>query len=147
MRTPELNTSKNIIPMCYAYTTPGVSSNNGWIKIGYTEAQTVEDRIKQQTHTARVEAQEEWRGLAIYDDGSGESFSDHDFHSYLTKNEIVRSPNTEWFKITPSYSQTLFYKFKSKRFSGIRSASVDTYVLRDEQAEAVNMAIGHYKSH
>ncbi len=147
MRTPALNTSKTIIPMCYAYTTPGVSSNNGWIKIGYTEAQTVEDRIKQQTHTARIEAHEEWRGSAIYDDGSGESFTDHDFHAYLAKNEIERSPSTEWFKTTASYSQALFYKFKSKRFSGIRSTSINTYTLREEQAEAVSMAVGYYKSH
>ena len=46
MKAPEIKTTKNIIPMCYAYTTPGVPANNGWIKIGYTEAQTVENRIK-----------------------------------------------------------------------------------------------------
>ena len=55
MKTPDINTTKTIIPMVYAYTTPGVQENQGWTKIGYTEAQTVEERIKQQTHTVSVE--------------------------------------------------------------------------------------------
>ena len=41
MKAPEIKTCKNIIPMVYAYTTPGVQENQGWTKIGYTEAQTV----------------------------------------------------------------------------------------------------------
>lgn len=146
MKTPEINTSKNIIPMCYAYTTPGVPANDGWIKIGYTEAQTVEDRIKQQTHTARIEAKEEWRGSAIYDDGSGETFSDHDFHAFLTKNEIERTPKTEWFKTSPEVSKRLFDNFRAKRFGAIKSDSVSSYFLREEQTEAVSMAVEHYKN-
>ena len=144
MNTPQINTTKNIHPMCYAYTTPDVSSNDGWIKIGYTETQTVEDRIKQQTHTARVRAQEEWRGNAFFDDGSGKSFTDHDFHAYLRKNEIERAPGTEWFKTTPVASLCLFNKFRMYGSSKIESSSVDTYVLRDEQSEAVKMATEHY---
>ena len=146
MKAPEIKTSQNIIPMCYAYTTPGVPANNGWIKIGYTEAQTVENRIKQQTHTARIEAKEEWRGSAIYDDGSGETFSDHDFHAFLTKNEIERTPKTEWFKTSPENSLSLFNNFRAKRFGAIKSDSVSSYFLRDEQAEAVKMAVEHYKN-
>lgn len=146
MKTPEINTSKNIIPMCYAYTTPGVAYNEGWIKIGYTEAQSVEERIKQQTHTAHVVAQKEWDDKATYTDGSGESFTDHDFHAFLTKNEIERHPKTEWFKTTSEISKRLFDGFRAKRFGAIKSDSVSSYYLRDEQAEAVSMAIEHYKN-
>lgn len=146
MKIPKINTSKKIIPMCYAYTTPGVTYNEGWIKIGYTESQSVEDRINQQTHTARVKAKEEWRGSAIYDDGSGEIFTDHDFHVFLTKNGIERSSNTEWFKTTPEISKKLFDEFRAKRLGAIRSDFVNTYSLRNEQSEAVNMAIKHYKN-
>ena len=32
--------------MIYAYNTPGVSYHDGWTKIGYTEKQTVSQRIK-----------------------------------------------------------------------------------------------------
>lgn len=45
---------RRIIPMIYAYNTPGVSYHDGWTKIGYTAKQTVKDRIHQQTHTANI---------------------------------------------------------------------------------------------
>lgn len=144
MKAPEIKTTKNIIPMCYAYTTPGVPANNGWIKIGYTEAQTVEERIKQQTHTVSVEPKEEWRGSAIFDDGTGDSFTDHDFHAFLKKIGIERRPKTEWFKIDGKHSENLFYKFKRNGFTDIKSNSVDPYSLREEQSEAVSMAKEHY---
>lgn len=144
MKTPDINTTKTIIPMVYAYTTPGVQENQGWTKIGYTESQTVDERIKQQTHTVGVNANEEWRGSAIFDDGTGEPFTDHDFHAFLTKNEIERRPKTEWFKVDGPYSENLFHNFKKNRFSGIKSVSVDPYSLREEQAEAVSMAKEHY---
>lgn len=139
-----IKTCKNIIPMVYAYTTPGVQENQGWTKIGYTEAQTVEERIKQQTHTVGVNANEEWRGSAIFEDGTGEPFTDHHFHAFLTKNEIERRPKTEWFKVNGHDSENLFHNFKKNRFTGIKSVSVDPYSLREEQAEAVEMAIEHY---
>ena len=65
-----INTAQRVVPMIYAYTTPEIAKHNGWTKIGYTE-QDVEQRLEQQTHTADVEYKLEWRGTAIYDDGSG----------------------------------------------------------------------------
>ena len=46
-----------VVPMIYAYNTPGISYHDGWIKIGYTEKQTVEQRIKQQTHTQNIQCE------------------------------------------------------------------------------------------
>lgn len=79
-----IKTTQKIVPMCYAYTTPQIRDHDGWTKIGYTE-QNVEDRIDQQTKTANVEWVLGWKGTAIYDDGSGDTFRDHDFHAYLQK--------------------------------------------------------------
>ena len=42
----EIKTTKKIRPTIYAYTTPTVTSNEGWIKIGYTE-RDVTQRIKE----------------------------------------------------------------------------------------------------
>lgn len=96
MNTPSINTTKSVVPMIYAYTTPGVTYHEGWIKIGYTE-QEVEHRLKQQTHTADIEYHEEWRGMAVFEDGSAQRFSDKQFHSYLRKmassNNSVRIMN------------------------------------------------------
>lgn len=80
----KINTAQKVVPMIYAYTTPEIQRHNGWTKIGYTE-QGVDKRLNQQTHTADVLYHEEWRGTAIYDDGSGDIFSDRDLHAYLRK--------------------------------------------------------------
>ena len=48
-----LRTARQVVPMIYAYTTPEIARHNGWTKIGYTE-QSVDKRLKQQTHTAAV---------------------------------------------------------------------------------------------
>ena len=83
MKKPNIKTAKKVTPMIYAYTTPEVTRHNGWTKIGYTE-QDVETRIKQQTHTADVEWHLEWKGNALFDDGSGEYFSDKTFmHTFV----------------------------------------------------------------
>ena len=50
----KIKVNRRIIPMIYAYTTPEIARHDGWIKIGYTDKQTVEERVKQQTHTADV---------------------------------------------------------------------------------------------
>ena len=84
MNKPNVQTTKQVVPMLYGYSTPEVVRHNGWTKIGYTE-QDVETRINQQTHTADIKWQLEWKGNATFDDGSGETFIDKDFHAYLRK--------------------------------------------------------------
>lgn len=77
-----INTAQRVVPMIYAYTTPEIASHNGWTKIGYTE-QDIEKRLKQQTYTADIKYNLEWKGNAVYDDGSGDIFSDKDLHAYM----------------------------------------------------------------
>ena len=100
MAKTDIKTTKGVVPMIYAYTTPEIERHNGWTKIGYTE-QDVDKRLDQQTHTADVVYKEEWRGNAIFEDGSGETFTDHDFHRHLASKNIERKKDTEWFKIEP----------------------------------------------
>ncbi|MGY0337449.1 hypothetical protein ACW185_07920, partial [Limosilactobacillus fermentum] len=78
MKTPNVKSFKKIIPMIYAYTTPNDISHQGWTKIGYTSKQTVEDRIKEQAHTVDAKIDLLWRGNARYQDGSDETFTDHE---------------------------------------------------------------------
>ena len=79
-----INTAQRVVPMIYAYTTPEIRKHDGWTKIGYTE-QDGDKRLEQQTHTADIEYKLEWKGTAIYDDGSGDVFHDSDFHAYLSR--------------------------------------------------------------
>lgn len=147
MANIKLNTSKKVVPMVYAYTTPEIQRHNGWTKIGYTE-KDVDERIKEQTHTADVEYNLEWKGKAEFDDGSGEYFTDKDFHAYLRKDGVEQEEgkNNEWFHITGQDSKVKFYDFRSNH--GILKVATDIvpYTLRDEQVEAVSMTVNYYKN-
>ena len=37
MDKPNIQTTKQVVPMLYGYSTPEVVRHNGWTKIGYTE--------------------------------------------------------------------------------------------------------------
>ncbi|MCD7855422.1 MAG: DEAD/DEAH box helicase family protein [Clostridiales bacterium] len=141
-----LETSRQIVPMIYCYSTPEIERHNGWVKIGYTE-QTVEKRLKQQTHTADVIFKEEWRGNAVFDDGSGEIFKDTDFHAYLRKQNIENDRKNEWFKISGKASKEKFRDFRESRGILKDLGGVVPYVLRAEQKDAVRKTAEYSKTH
>lgn len=153
-----IKTSFKVVPMIYAYTTPGITYHDGYIKIGYTE-QDVDKRIRQQTHTAGVSPRKEWQGTAIFDDGSGDAFIDKDFHAYLRKMDVKQpqdlnnpyfdpSDRNEWFFIDPIKSRQHFFDFKMNRGSTVESVrEVIPYVLRDEQADAVRQTVAYRNDH
>lgn len=141
-----INTTKQVVPMIYAYSTPEIARHNGWLKIGYTE-QEVDKRLKQQTYTADVEYIEEWRGNAVFEDGSGERFTDKDFHAYLIKNNVENKKKTEWFHIDKIKSKHMFYDFKENRGVLEQNDAVLPYKLRSEQKKAVQMAKNYFETH
>lgn len=131
----KVKSTSRAIPAIYAYTTPGITYHDGWTKIGYTE-QGVDVRIKQQTHTADIEYKLEWQGNAIYEDGTGDTFRDTDFHGYLVKLGYEKKHGKEWVRITPDDSHQKFFDFRLNR--GLLEAhSAVSYNLRSEQARAV----------
>ena len=136
-----LRTARQVVPMIYAYTTPEIARHNGWTKIGYTE-QSVDKRLKQQTHTADVLYHEEWRGNAVYDDGSGEVFTDHDFHAYLRKLNVENDRKNEWFHLDGQQSRRYFQDFRMNRGRVQLDAAI-AYTLREEQARAVPVSYTH----
>lgn len=141
----------NINPIIYAYTTPEIPAHNGWTKIGYTERQTVAERIRQQTHTADVAYHLEWQEAARYTKGAhkGEYFSDHDFHAYLERfAQVPRKAGKEWFQIDGVRSRKLFKKFAAQNYDGVQVENAGApYVLRKEQQEAVDKTIAYYEAH
>ena len=42
----QIQSFQRVVPMIYAYQTPGISYHEGWTKIGYTEKQDVRKRIE-----------------------------------------------------------------------------------------------------
>lgn len=148
MAKTDIKTTKGVVPMIYAYTTPEIEKHNGWTKIGYTE-QDVDTRLKQQTHTADVVYKLEWKGNATYDDGTNESFTDHDFHRYLKSEGVNRTPNTEWFEINAKpEAQKMFYTFRETRGgSQLEEETVVPYTLRPEQEQAVKVTMDYFSTH
>jgi hypothetical protein len=139
-----VKTVNHVIPMIYAYTTPDIPKHDGWTKIGYTE-KDVDSRISEQTHTADIDYHLEWKGNAIFEDGSGETFHDTDFHQYLRKNNIENKSGTEWFKVTGPVSKTYFDTFRANR-GVLQTTGIIPYQLRDEQKVAVENTKAHYES-
>lgn len=146
MKAPNINTASKAFPMIYAYTTPEVARHNGWTKIGYTE-QEVEKRIKQQTHTADVRWNLEWKGNAVFDDGSAVTFTDKDFHGYLRKSGVKNEPSTEWFDINGRNSKDKFIKFREDHGILLANDATVPYKLRDEQEDAIKMTLNYAQVH
>ena len=146
MSTPKIQSFVKVEPMIYAYDTPGVTYHDGWIKIGYTDKQTPEARIKQQTNTAGINANLLWKAIARYTDNSGDSFRDTDFHAFLEiEKKVEREPKKEWFRIDKNTSRDYFDEFASR--GTIKNfEQKETYVLRGEQEEAVNVTMEYFKN-
>jgi len=152
MKAIHLQTTRTAIPRCYCYSTPTVPDHKGWVKIGYTEQEDVEDRINQQLRTANIPHKTEWSDIAIFSDGKT-YFHDTDFHAYLQKQGIERmkplsgdKKMPEWFKISGEESMMQFMKFRQNR-GILQSVEVIPYVLRDEQSKAIEQTLTYFKSH
>lgn len=145
MEAAKIQSFSRVVPMIYAYNTPGVSYHEGWTKIGYTEKQTVAQRIKQQTHTAGIQYRLAWQDNAIFKDGSGEYFTDHDFHSFLeSQMGVERTPGTEWFHVDGPTSHQHFDVFSRRKLAAASSERL-TYELRKEQQEAVSQTRAYFE--
>lgn len=139
-----VKTTRQVIPQCYAYTTPCISYHEGWTKIGFTE-RDVETRIREQTQTAGIKYDLKWHKNALYE-GSYETFTDKDFHGYLNKLGVKRKTGTEWFEIDPNLAKNYFNDFRENK--GVLESNEDPipYALRREQDDAVEKTIEYFKN-
>lgn len=145
MTEAKISTTKEVIPVCYAYTTPELRKHDGWTKIGFTE-RDAEERIKEQVSTSDVDYKLEWANNAVYE-GSNETFRDSDFHKYLINLGVQRKEGKEWFEIEPDKAEFDFFKFRKTRGLIETDDKPAPYRLRNEQAEAVAMTMEYFNSH
>ncbi|MBQ6208660.1 MAG: DEAD/DEAH box helicase family protein [Prevotella sp.] len=144
MDATKIHSFNSFVRMMYAYSTPEIARHNGWLKIGDTE-QGVDKRIKQQTHTADVRFELEWKDIAMYRDDYT-YFRDYDFHDYLTEYRgIERNDHTEWFRIDGQELRRCFEEFVSRDYQ--QKGLHYSYKLRKEQQEAVDMTLAYLESH
>ena len=148
MAVPNIKTTSEVVPQCYAYITPGVPKHNGWTKIGFTE-RNVDKRISEQTHTVGVDYHICWHMKASYMTEPHGTFTDKDFHAYLKKLGVSREEGTEWFKIDPDKAGDDFVSFARNHgtISGSDAPAAIPYKLRNEQADAVNKTLEYFKTH
>ena len=140
MDATRIQSFNSFVRMLYAYSTPEIERHNGWLKIGDTE-QCVDKRIKQQTHTADVLFELEWKDIAMYRDDCT-FFRDHDFHNYLTEYKgVERNDHTEWFKINGKTLREYFEEFVSRNYK--QKGLYYSYKLRKEQQNAVEKTLAY----
>lgn len=147
MVSTSINTINQKSPTIYAYSTPEVANNDGWVKIGYTD-RDVEKRVNEQTHTAGIKVDILWHHDARFD--GGQYFTDHEFHDFLRQNDIQRKQGTEWFYFgddAKAKSEQLYVKFMLKDYDTVQRSNGETsYILRSEQSEAVTNTLEYMQS-
>lgn len=142
-----IKTTKTVYPQIYAYVLPEYKPNEGWVKIGYTERRSVDERIRQQTHTAGIAYSKLWSEPAKFH-GSDEWFFDKQLHDYLRRfKRIEQRPNTEWFYYngTPAQAHADFDEFRHKKHNQV-GREIE-YQLRAEQEAAVQMTLDYAATH
>jgi superfamily II DNA or RNA helicase len=145
--TPKIETTVTEYPQIYAYTIPGYKPHEGFIKIGYTVRKNVDDRIREQTHTAGLAYDKLWSEPAKKID-TGEWFTDKPLHAYLRKFKGRKQlDGHEWFFYngTPNEAHADFDDFRHNDHSQI--AAENEYTLRDEQRQAVEVTLEYAKNH
>lgn len=134
----------SVTPTIYVYRLIGVSSHEGYIKVGYTD-RDVDTRIKkEQIGATHVPFEVLYTDTAMCSDGT--CFSDHDVHEIL-KRKGFRTLNidskNEWFNCAVEDVQAAVRELQT----GIRLEGKRTQVfkMRPEQHRAVSMTMDYYK--
>ena len=137
---------KQIFPMIYSCSAPEIKHRNGWSKIGYTETQTIEECIKEQTHTADGELVLDWKRNTQYQDGAGDYFKGDDFYNFITRKKGVERDG-EWFHIASSLALEYFDEFISRDYARYicDPDEKSDYTLRQEQDVAVTDAVSYFE--
>ncbi|MCA6471868.1 MAG: Eco57I restriction-modification methylase domain-containing protein [Chitinophagaceae bacterium] len=149
--TQNIKSYKVVYPQIYSYILPKRAQTEGSQKIGYTERENVDDRIREQVRTAAFieEFKKLWSAAAFFE-GNKESFTDKVFHKFLEKKGIERKLELgqEWFYFNgePLKSKDLFDLFRKEKFSALQNdnGKID-YNLRFEQEEAVKKALEYFE--
>lgn len=134
-----------VVPTIYGYTLPTVADHDGYIKIGYTDREDTEARIKEQLHTAAIPFKVLFKETAMRSDGT--CFTDKDVHRLL-KHKGFRQLNegedrNEWFYCSEKEALETIEEVRTGiRFEGQRTWN---FSMRKEQQTAVEMAKDYFE--
>lgn len=133
-----------VVPTVYGYTLPTVDDHSGYIKIGYTDRENAEDRIKEQLHTAAIPYKILFKESAMRPDGT--CFTDKDIHRLLKHKGFRRlnegEDKNEWFYCSEKDALDAIEEMRTGiRFEGQRTWNFD---MRSEQKKAVEMTQNYF---
>lgn len=135
----------DVTPTIYAYELVGVSSHEGYLKVGYTD-RNVETRIREQLHTSGVPYKIVIKESAMRPDGS--CFTDRDVHALLRRKGFLQlnegTDKNEWFRCSVKDVLSAILTLREEiTYDENRTA---TFKMRPEQVLAVNKTIDFYKT-
>lgn len=136
----------DVNPMIYAFELIGVPDHKGYLKVGYTDKQTPEERVRQIMHTSAVPYRIVFKEGAMKNDG--QTFMDHDVHEVLRRNgfrQLLQGEDrNEWFKCSVRDVHAAVQELKT----GIRHTAErnQSFGMRPEQSLAVQQTMVYFKS-
>lgn len=131
--------TKKIYPQIYVFED---KHEPGWLKVGYTEKENAEDRVREQFNT-RLQLDKNPYILHHVEDAidiDGKVFKDHDVHKVLIDKGIVK--RGEFFKTDIGTVKSAIMSVKEKKDLENR---YQTFGMRREQAEAVKMTMEYFR--
>lgn len=135
----------DVTPTIYAYELVGVSSHEGYLKVGYTD-RNVETRIREQLHTSGVPYKIVIKESAMRPDGS--CFTDRDVHALLRRKGFLQlnesTDKSEWFLCSVKDVLSAILTLREEITS--EENRTTTFKMRPEQVLAVKKTIDFYKT-
>jgi hypothetical protein len=134
----------------YGYHLPQLASHTGSVKVGETNHQDVNTRIRQQTGTVGITPSLLFTRNAVRNDG--QIFHDRDLHAYYKlrgiERTILNDQATEWYyfgDVTRAETMTDDYINLDYDPVQVSDEKMD-YVLRAEQAQAVQDTLEYFQN-
>lgn len=133
-----------VVPTIYAYTVSNMPDHTGYIKVGYTDREDVEQRIYEQTHTVGAKYTILFTESAMRSDGT--CFTDKDVHNILLRKKIKQLnaglDRNEWFLCSAQDIKDAITELRTGiRMDGVRTWS---FPMRKEQESAVSLTMAYY---
>lgn len=134
-----------VVPTIYGYIVPDLKDHEGYIKIGYTDREDTETRIREQLRTVAVNYKIVLKESAMRPDGT--CFTDHDVHRLLRHKGFLRlkegEDRNEWYRCTISDVSAAIEELRTGiKFEGQRTWN---FSMRNEQKAAVDRTEAYFK--
>lgn len=135
----------DVVPTIYAYVLPDVTTHRGYIKVGYTDREDVNARIREQLHTSAVRHKLLFTESAMRSDGS--CFTDHDVHAVLKRKGFKQlnegEDRNEWFCCDENAVRAAIIAVRDET-ENVENRT-QNFGMRPEQFRAVEMTMDYYK--